>query len=234
MVLFFSNTIDDNLIRLDEDESRHCIRVLRLGKNDNIHITDGKGNLYEACISDTASGKVTASILKTIASPSPGGFSLHVAIAPTKNSERLEWFLEKSTEIGITEITPVFCTHSERNRVNHDRLNKILISAVKQSLKTRLPRLNEAVAFKDLVSRPFQGIKLIASCLSGNELEIQQAYIKGSDVVVLIGPEGDFSEIEIETAINAGFVPVSLGESRLRTETAGVYVTAVVNLLNRM
>ncbi|MCX6283565.1 MAG: RsmE family RNA methyltransferase, partial [Bacteroidetes bacterium] len=183
---------------------------------------------------DTASGKVTAAIIKAAASPGTGGFSLHIAIAPTKNSERLEWFLEKATEIGIAEITPVFCSHSERNRVNHDRLNKILISAVKQSLKTRLPRLNEAAGFKDFVTRPIQGIKLIASCLSGNEQEIQNACVKGSDMVVLIGPEGDFSETEIETAIKAGFLPVSLGESRLRTETAGVYVTAVVNLINRM
>ena len=234
MIFFFSNTIEGNLIRLDEEESRHCLRVLRLGRNDIIHITDGKGNLYEAGISDVASGWVTANIIKTIVSPSTRGFRLHIAIAPTKNSERFEWFLEKSSEMGIDEITPMFCTHSERTRVKPERLRKILIAAVKQSLKTELPRLNEALAIKDFLKEPRPGIKLIASCLRGKEQEIQHAYTKGHEAVVLIGPEGDFSEPEIEAAIKAGYVPVSLGESRLRTETAGVYVTAVINLMNRI
>ncbi|MEI6890105.1 MAG: 16S rRNA (uracil(1498)-N(3))-methyltransferase [Bacteroidales bacterium] len=233
MILFYSNTIEGNLIRLGEDESRHCLKVMRLGKNDSIHVTDGKGNLYEAEITDVGSLKVTARITKTTQSPVSRGFRLHVAIAPTKNSDRFEWFLEKSTEIGIDEITPVFCSHSERNKVNHDRLNKILISAVKQSLKIQLPRLNQALSFKEFISKSIPGIKLIASCLSGKELEIQQAYTKGQEAAVLIGPEGDFSESEIESAVNSGFVPVSLGESRLRTETAGVYVAAVINLMNR-
>ncbi|MCX6281580.1 MAG: 16S rRNA (uracil(1498)-N(3))-methyltransferase [Bacteroidetes bacterium] len=234
MILFFSNTIEDDLIRLDEDESRHCIKVLRLGKNDTIYITDGEGHLFEACISDIDSGRVLAKILKTSESPELRGFRLHIAIAPTKNSDRLEWFLEKATEIGIDEITPVFCTHSERNRINIERARKILISAVKQSLKTRLPRLNEGISYKDFIVKPHPGRKLIASCISGSEQQIQYACAKGDEVVVLIGPEGDFTDSEIQTAIKAGFVQVSLGESRLRTETAGVYVTAAVNLINRI
>ncbi|MCX6287387.1 MAG: 16S rRNA (uracil(1498)-N(3))-methyltransferase [Bacteroidetes bacterium] len=234
MILFFSNTIEGKLIRLDEDESRHCLKVLRLGKNDIIHVTDGEGSLYKACISDLASGRVAARIIQTTLSPASRGFRLHIAIAPTKNSDRFEWFLEKSTEIGIDEITPVFCAHSERNRINHGRLRKILISAVKQSLKTRLPRLNEAIAFQEFVNNPYPGSKLIANCLSGREQELQHIYNKGNEVVVMIGPEGDFSESEIADAVKTGFVPVNLGESRLRTETAGVYVTAMVNLINRM
>jgi len=234
MVLFFTSTIESNLIRLDEDESRHCLKVLRFGINDIIHVTDGKGNLYEAVISDVASLRVAATIIKSSHTQSEKGFRLHIAIAPTKNSERFEWFLEKSSEMGIDEITPVFCTHSERNRINQERYRKILISAVKQSLKTRLPRLNEGIALKDFLNVPWPGIKLIATCLNGSEKEIQHAYTKGHETVVLIGPEGDFSENEIESALKAKFMPVSLGESRLRTETAGIYVTAVINLMNRI
>jgi 16S rRNA (uracil1498-N3)-methyltransferase len=234
MILFFSDIIEGDLIRLDEYESRHCLKVLRIGLNDVIHITDGKGNLYKARISDTALQRVTALIIRTIIKPEEKGFGLHIAIAPTKNSERFEWFLEKSSEIGIDEITPVFCTHSERNKINPERLHKILVSAVKQSLKTRLPKLNEAVALTDFLKTPHPCMKFIASCLSGREQEIQHAYTKSHDVVVLIGPEGDFSEAEIEAAANAGFVPVSLGPSRLRTETAGIYVTTAINLVNRI
>ena len=233
MILFFSTSIEGGLIRLDDDESRHCLKVLRMGIGDIIHITDGRGNLFEAGISDVTSGRVTASVIST-ETRQPGNFRLHVAIAPTKNSDRLEWFIEKATEIGIDEITPVFCARSERTRVNHDRLKKILVSAVKQSLKTRLPRLNESSSLKDFLLEERTCFKFIASCLEGTEKEIQNVYTKGSDCVVLIGPEGDFSETEIESAMKAGYMPVSLGESRLRTETAGLYVTAVINLVNRM
>ena len=137
MNLFFSNIIEGQLIRLDEVESKHCLKVLRLQKHDAIHITDGKGNLYEAEISDTGSQMVEATIIKTTVITAKRNFRLHIAMAPTKNSDRFEWFVEKATEIGIDEITPVFCDHSERNKVNNERLQKILISAVKQSLKTQ-------------------------------------------------------------------------------------------------
>jgi len=233
MNLFFCDTPEAGMLKLGEDESRHCLKVLRMGPGDIIHATDGNGNLYEAEISGTSGGLVTAMILKT-SSGTSRGFRLHVAIAPTKNADRFEWFLEKAAEMGIDEVTPLFCMHSERNRVNMARLQKILVSAVKQSLKTRLPALNEPVSFRDFMNSVHEGSKYIASCLRGNEPEIQHAYTKGSDAVVLVGPEGDFSEAEIEMAAKAGFVAVSLGESRLRTETAGVYVTAVINLLNRV
>ena len=234
MILFFSNTIEDGLIRLDEDESKHCLKVLRLGRGDVIHVTDGKGNIYDAEVTGTASGHVTAAILKTTASDPSKGFRLHIAIAPTKNSDRFEWFLEKAAEIGIDEITPLFCMRSERTRVNDDRLKRILVSAVKQSLKTRLPLLRTAISMKDFLKEPLTGVKLIATCISGKEEEIQKVYTKAHDAIVLIGPEGDFTDEEIKAAIEAGYMPVSLGESRLRTETAGVYVTAAINLINRI
>lgn len=234
MNLFFSTDVNNNQIRLDQDESKHCIKVLRLERNDIIQVTDGKGNLYEALISDLTRGIVTASIISVKESKRDKGFRLHIAIAPTKNSDRFEWFLEKAVEIGIDEISPVFCSRSERNRINSERLHKILISAAKQSLKTRLPSLNEGSPFEKFVNKPFAGLKLVASCLADKEKEIQNAYTKGQDVLVLIGPEGDFSDTEIDSALKSGFDPVSLGESRLRTETAGVYVTAVINLINRM
>ncbi len=234
MILFFSNTVANGLIRLDEDESRHCLKVLRLGIGDIIHVTDGKGYLYDAEISGTSSGCVSAAILATHTNGFSKGFRLHIAIAPTKNSDRFEWFLEKSAEIGIDEITPLFCTRSERNRVNDDRLKRILVSAVKQSLKTRLPLLNAAVSLKDFLKENLAGERFIATCISGKEEEIQKVYTKAHDAVVLIGPEGDFTTEEIADAVKAGYLPVSLGESRLRTETAGVYVTAAMNLINKM
>ena len=234
MNLFFSNSIEGSLIRLDPDESRHCIKVLRLGRDDIINVTDGKGKLYKAFISELTGGIVTASVIEVRESEPETGFRLHLAIAPTKNSDRFEWFLEKAVEIGIQEISPMFSAHSERNRINPVRLHKILISAVKQSLKTRLPVLNQGISFNELIEKSSPGLKLIASCTATADKEIQNIYTKGEDVLVLIGPEGDFSETELELAISKGFEPVSLGESRLRTETAGIYVTAVINLINRM
>ena len=234
MILFFSNTVGNGLIRLDEDESKHCLKVLRLGIGDIIHVTDGKGNLYDAEISGTSPGCVSAAIFSTHTSEFSKGFRLHIAIAPTKNSDRFEWFLEKSAEIGIDEITPLFCMRSERNRVNDERLRRILVSAVKQSLKTRLPLLNAAASLKDFLKEPVSGKRFIATCISGKEEEIQKVYTKAHDAVVLIGPEGDFTAEEIADAVKAGYLPVSLGESRLRTETAGVYVTAAMNLINKM
>ena len=234
MNLFFSNSIEGSLISLDPDESRHCIKVLRLGRDDIIYVTDGKGKLYEACISELAGGIVTAKVLEVRETEPEKGFRLHLAIAPTKNSDRFEWFLEKAVEIGIHEISPMFCARSERDRINPGRLHKILISAVKQSLKTRLPVLNQGVSFNELIGKSSSGVKLIAICTATTDKEIQNIYTKGEDVLVLIGPEGDFSESELQLAISKGFEPVSLGESRLRTETAGIYVTAVINLINRM
>jgi len=230
MQLFFSNLIQGKSIILDETESKH-LKVMRLGLNDIIHITDGAGNLYEARITGTLRGNVSAEIVKTTR-PSNKACRLHIAIAPTKSSERFEWFLEKAAEIGIDEISPLLCHRSERIKLNTERLQKILVSAIKQSLKTSLPRLNKPVHFVEFITKYAEGQKFIASCMHGDEKEIQCVYTKGSDAVVLIGPEGDFTGEEISSALQTGFNAVSLGESRLRTETAGVYVSALFNILN--
>ena len=231
MQLFFSNLIQGKSIILDETESKH-LKVMRLGLNDIIHITDGAGNLYEARLTDIARGNVCAEIVKITKPQSANTCRLHIAIAPTKSSERFEWFLEKAAEIGIDEISPLLCHHSERIKLNTERLQKILVSAIKQSLKTSLPRLNNPVHFVEFITKYAEGQKFIASCMHGDEKEIQCVYTKGSDAVVLIGPEGDFTGEEISSALQTGFNAVSLGESRLRTETAGVYVSALFNILN--
>jgi 16S rRNA (uracil1498-N3)-methyltransferase len=157
---------------------------------------------------------------------------LHIGIAPTKSMDRLEWFLEKATEIGIDEITPVFCAHSERIRMKTDRLQKILVAAMKQSLKAYLPKLNEPAELKNLITTGFAGQKFIAYCESGKEYELQKVYRKGDNAFILIGPEGDFSAEEISLAIKHEFIPISLGKSRLRTETAGIVACHTINLLN--
>jgi 16S rRNA (uracil1498-N3)-methyltransferase len=161
-------------------------------------------------------------------------FSPHIAIAPTKNIERLEWFLEKATEIGIKEITPVLCEHSERKIINMERLEKIIVSAMKQSLKTYIPVLNPLTRFTDFVSKPFNGQKFIAHCTEGIRSELIHSYVKQSESLILIGPEGDFSPKEIEFAKSNGFIEISLGKSRLRTETAGIVACHTINLLNNI
>jgi 16S rRNA (uracil1498-N3)-methyltransferase len=159
-------------------------------------------------------------------------FSLHLAVAPTKNIDRFEWFLEKATEIGITEITPVICEHSERTNLRTDRLLKVLISAMKQSLNLHLPVLNEPVRFSDFLKKDFSGQKFIGYVEEKQEILLKERYQKGSDCVILIGPEGDFSKEEIEKAKQNGFETISLGNSRLRTETAAIVATMTINLLN--
>jgi len=231
MQLLFSKLINGKSILLDEAESRH-LKVMRLGLNDIVHITDGEGNLYESRITFIAREQATAEILKTTRPHSGKNCRLHIAISPTKSFERFEWFLEKAAEIGIAEISPLICHRSERVKINTERLRRILVSAIKQSLRTIMPRLNDPVIFAEFIKKGIAGQGFIASCVHGDEKEIQYAYTKGSDALVLIGPEGDFTAEEIAPALEAGYQAVSLGESRLRTETAGVYVSALFNILN--
>jgi 16S rRNA (uracil1498-N3)-methyltransferase len=159
-------------------------------------------------------------------------YFLHIGIAPTKSMDRFEWFLEKAVEIGIDEITPVFCAHSERIKMKTDRLQKILISAMKQSLKAYLPKLNEPSDLKSLLLKDLKGQKFIAYCESGEEDELQRVYRRGEDAVILIGPEGDFSSEEVSIAEKKEFIPISLGKSRLRTETAGIVACHTILLMN--
>jgi 16S rRNA (uracil1498-N3)-methyltransferase len=170
-------------------------------------------------------------VTKTIVGFGKRNHYLHLAVAPTKNTDRFEWFLEKATEIGVDEITPILCEHSERKVIKDDRLEKVVISAMKQSLKAYLPKLNPLTPLKDLLNAEFEGKKFIAHCYDLDKRELKNELTESSSHLVLIGPEGDFSEEEIQLAITQQFIPVSLGESRLRTETAGVVACHTVNLL---
>lgn len=231
MQLFYAQNISSGLADLDEQESRHCIRVLRLKKGSIIHMTDGSGNLYEAMVVDENPRKCQVKIQNVTSEYGKRNYHLHIAIAPVKNLNRFEWFLEKATEIGIDEITPIICDHSERIAISTSRMQKIIISALKQSLKAYLPILNEPVPFSKFISSSKKSPKFIA-CYHENNKHLKNLYKQGNDAVIIIGPEGDFSEDELKGAIDNGYQPVNLGESRLRTETAALVSCMVVNIIN--
>jgi 16S rRNA (uracil1498-N3)-methyltransferase len=218
-------------ITLGSEESFHCIKVLRMRIGDKIYLTDGLGSLFEGSIlaQDTKSCPVSVTSVTQEVGKRP--FRLHLAVAPTKNIERFEWFLEKATEIGIDEITPLFCEHSERMQIRTDRLKKIILSAAKQSLKTYLPVLHEPMKFEDFIKLNLSPSRFVAYVEEQQPVHLKLAYTQG-DCVILIGPEGDFSKREMEKATQSGFQPVSLGPSRLRTETAAVVACHIINLMN--
>lgn len=231
MNLFFGNITLDGFALLTEEDSAHCIRVLRMKSGEEVFFTDGNGNFYTGTISDPDPKKCWVSIAETKQDYGRRNYSLHIAIAPTKNIDRYEWFLEKATEIGIDEITPVICQRSERRVLKTERLNKVLLSAMKQSLKTYLPKLNEPVALDKFISGNTTEHKYI--CLMNAENHLKNKLITSENSLVLIGPEGDFTETEIALTRQHNFIPVSLGKSRLRTETAGIVAASVVSLLNQ-
>lgn len=232
MQLFYAPDINPDLYNLPEEESKHCIRVLRFKKGDIIKLTDGIGNLFHAELISDNPKKCSLKIIKRETDIDKRGFRLHIAIAPTKNINRFEWFLEKATEIGIDEITPLICDNSERRSVKFDRMEKILISAMKQSLKTYLPKLNPEESFNKFVSNSVVTRKFIAYISNDVTETLKNSYNKGEDVTIMIGPEGDFSSEEVDRAIHFGFNPISLGKSRLRTETAGLVACHTISLLN--
>jgi 16S rRNA (uracil1498-N3)-methyltransferase len=232
MRLFYSPVPVKELNILGEEESRHCTRVLRLAEGGIIHLTDGIGNLYECIILNPDPKKCIVKVVSSKKEYLKRKNYLHVGIAPTKSIDRFEWFLEKATEIGIDEITPILCTHSERIRLKTDRMQKILISAMKQSLKAYLPKLNEPADLKKILIKHVPGQKFIGYCESGTEDELQKIYKKGQNALILIGPEGDFSPDEVKLAKKEEFIPISLGKSRLRTETAGIVACHTILLMN--
>ena len=234
MPLFYISDVIGDTCQLGEEETRHCTRVLRLKPGDKIELTNGRGYFYQGKLIKPQNQNYLVEILAVNPVLPDHQWRLHIAMAPPKNIDRFEWFLEKATEIGIDEITPLICDHSERNTIKMNRLEKILISGIKQSLKAWLPLLHEHRSFRNLVGQEFKGQQFIAWCETGIESELQIRYQKGTDVLILIGPEGDFSDQEIETARASGFEPVSLGTSRLRTETAGIVACHAINLLNRL
>ena len=232
MHIFYTPELSGKTYTLDETESKHCVRVLRLEKGDEITMVDGRGGFFTAEIADPNPKRCAVYVVKSELNFGLRKFQVQVAIAPTKNIERFEWFLEKSTEIGIDRVTPLLCHHSERKEIKHDRLEKVMVSAMKQSLKAYLPQLDELTKFADFIRRPFNGQKFIAHCEEQHRELLKNAIKPAGNYLILIGPEGDFSLEEIEMAIQAGFQPVSLGESRLRTETAGVVACHTFNLLS--
>lgn len=229
--IFYAPDILSNL-ELPQEESGHCVRVLRKKVGDEILITDGKGNFYESIITDPHQKRCTVQIINTINQPRNWKFDLHIAFAPTKNIDRIEWFVEKATEIGIDRFTPTLCDHSERRQFKSERIEKILISAMKQSQKATLPILDDFIAFEKFVKQKFEGQKLIAHCYDVPKSSLKDIYCKGEPCLILIGPEGDFSEKEVKLALESGFKPVSLGESRLRTETAALVACHSIHALN--
>jgi 16S rRNA (uracil1498-N3)-methyltransferase len=232
MHIFYTPDISGHNYTLDETESKHCIRVLRLETGDVVTLVDGKGGFFTAEITDPNPKRCTVKVIKSELNFGFRNFSIHVAIAPTKNIERIEWFLEKATEIGINRVTPLLCRYSERKEIKADRLEKLMVSAMKQSLKACLPQLDEMTKFNDFIKQPFPGQKFIAHCEEQHRDLLSKMIVSNQNYLILIGPEGDFSSEEIEQAIKAGFHPVSLGDSRLRTETAGVVACHTFNLLN--
>ncbi|TMM31984.1 16S rRNA (uracil(1498)-N(3))-methyltransferase [Polaribacter aestuariivivens] len=235
MQLFYNSEIstETKQITFDKIESKHIVRVLRKKENDVLKITNGKGFLFDAKIIIANDKKCLAEIISFEEKPKPWSYYLHIAIAPTKLNDRTEWFLEKATEIGIDEITPIICSNSERRVVKQERFEKIIQSAMKQSLKFTLPKLNPAVKFKDFINNDFDGKVCIAHCedLLKNHLK---SVIKPSEkTTILIGPEGDFSIEEIKKALDKKCIPISLGESRLRTETAALVAVNIVSFVNQ-
>lgn len=221
---------------LNEEESKHAVRVLRLVAEDIIYLVDGVGGWYTAKIIDPHPKRTTLHILNVVQAHEKPTYHLHIAVAPTKNIDRIEWFLEKATEIGIQEITPIITEHSERKEVKPDRLNKVVISAMKQSLKAYLPVINPAITFAQLLKQQAgkaDVIHCIAHCAEGEKLYLQDVCQPKGNYLILIGPEGDFSEKEIGLALEQGYQPVSLGNSRLRTETAALTSCLEIALLNR-
>lgn len=230
--LFYAPKIGGDFYTLDKDDSSHLVRVMRAQKDETVYVTDGNGSIFECKIVDPNPKKCQLEIIKQVAGIDQRNYQLQIAIAPTKNINRFEWFLEKSTEIGIDKIKPVLCEHSERKVIKPDRLNRVITAAMKQSLKSHHPELDDLMSFTDVVKAPFIGQKFIAYVDTNIENELVNICKSNTDTIVLIGPEGDFSKQEVQIAMENGFVPVKLGPSRLRTETAGIVACHTVNLVN--
>lgn len=233
MHVFYTPDLTSNQYSLNEEESKHCSKVLRLGVGDVIHLIDGRGGLYQAQIIEVGKKNVQLKIIEQQLEFGKRNHHLHIAIAPTKNIDRLEWFLEKATEIGIDEITPIICDRSERKIIKEERLEKVITSAVKQSLTAYHPKLNNATSFTELMKSNLEAQKFIAHCLPGHKPYINQIAQQYQSYIVLIGPEGDFTSQEIDLALQNGYKQVTLGNTRLRTETAALTACFEVNYINR-
>ena len=223
MQLFYFKDINptSTSFSFDKEESKHIIKVLRKKESDILFVTNGLGFLFKTEIALASDSKCTCTII-SFEEQQRSNYHLHLAVAPTKMNERYEWFLEKATEIGIHEITPIICDHSERKVIKRERFDKILLSAMKQSNQYYLPKFNDAIAFKDFVKKEVTGQKYIAHCEELEKKSFKNTLIPNQDVTLLIGPEGDFSVKEIQLALQNKYIPVTLGDTRLRTETAAI------------
>lgn len=231
MNLFYQPRLPEGIHYLDPDESRHCTKVLRKKQGDTLHLTDGKGFFYTAIITQPDPKRCTFEVTGTQAAPTRD-FFIHIAISPTKNADRLEWFVEKSVEIGIDAITIIECDHTERMHIKLERLEKLCVSAMKQSVKATLPQLSGVVALPEFIAHGKATEKFIAYVDPDNPMHLHQMATPHQDYVVLIGPEGDFSKEELALCLQHGFRKASLGPSRLRTETAGLVACHTLHLLN--
>lgn len=233
MHLFFVPDINGDICELGAEESRHCIRVLRLQAGDHVKITNGKGSLYKAEVQNPSPKACTLRILEQHTEPAPA-WNVSVVIAPTKNMARIEWLIEKLTEIGIHEFIPVTTHHSERKVLKTDRLIKIVVEAMKQSGRTYLPKVHELCSFKEMLAatKNFTGQKFILHCIEKEKDTFQKVYKKQGNALILIGPEGDFHNMEVEEAIGHGFIPITLGNVRYRTETAALVAACALHTLN--
>jgi 16S rRNA (uracil1498-N3)-methyltransferase len=233
MILFYA---PDIIARpeLPETESQHCVRVLRRERGDTVHITDGKGYFYEAIISEPHPKHCQVTIVKTVLQEPLWTGRIEIALAPTKSIDRTEWFAEKATEIGINKISFLKTRFSERKDIKLERITNILVAALKQSMKASLPELQGMTPFETFIRQPFEGQKFIAHCYPGEKKLLSQSLAKNENVLVLIGPEGDFSEEEVSQAITCGFQPISLGESRLRTETAALTACQTIHITRQL
>ncbi|PRY49149.1 16S rRNA (uracil1498-N3)-methyltransferase [Arcticibacter pallidicorallinus] len=232
MHLFYTPDIAGDVYIMNPDESKHCVRVLRLQKDDIVQLIDGRGGIFEAVIVNPDAKRTELKVVRETREYQKRNHYLHIAIAPTKNIERLEWFLEKATEIGIDEISPVICDRSERKEVKTERLERVITSAVKQSLKAYHPKLNEPQKYRDFIKN-ISGDRYIAHCMDGEKVPLKDLITPSGHYTILIGPEGDFTSSELDSALNYGCQPITLGTSRLRTETAALEACFEINFLNR-
>ncbi len=234
MEIFWAYRISGDVCFLDADESGHCVRVLRHRAGDEIDVIDGEGTLLHCRLTDDNPRGAQAQILSAVPEWNAHPYNLSLACCPTKNNERFEWFVEKASEVGVDTIFPLIGEHSERKVYKTERAKRIALSATKQSLKARIPSIPEPRSVKDFLKESRDGLKLIACCFEGENPRITineaLAQYQGSEITILIGPEGDFSEEEVALAVKEGYLPISLGASRLRTETAAVAAVMAVYL----
>lgn len=233
MHLFYTPDLLEDTYRLNEEESKHCVRVLRLTEGDTLFLVNGKGLFCEAVIVHAHPKACQLKVTDRKTDYGKRDYNLTIAVSPTKNIDRYEWFLEKGTEIGIDSVIPLISRYSERKEIKPERLEKVMVSAIKQSIKAYLPVLTPVKTFKETIKLPFEGLKFIAHCNEGEKVLLRDVVVKGKDVLILVGPEGDFSNEEVDLALKEGFIAVSLGEARLRTETAALVACHTVNLINQ-